>query len=266
MRLWRHGLISRIPFLRSTPKPDTRAHEANVPEQVAAEQIQTIIQYRFNDASLLIQALKHRSYVYEKEQSGVTSYERLEFLGDAVLDLVVSEHLYQLFPKRREGRLTQMRSAMVNKTALAEQARRLNIGAFLLLSEGETRSGGRARGSILSDTYESIIGAMYLDGGIEPARVFLRNTLLTDVDQNGLPYPWHNYKSVLLEFTQSEGKGQPQYRVESELGPDHEKVFTVRVYVAGAPVGSGVGMTKKDAEQNAARDASERLNLIPQEP
>jgi ribonuclease-3 len=261
----RRYVLSRIPF-RWFKRNDLDApSDRNITEQFFAAQVQKRIGYRFSNPALLIQALKHRSYVYAQEQNGVQSNERLEFLGDAVLDLVVSEHLYQAYPKRREGRLTQMRSCMVNRTFLAEQAHRINLGKYLLLSPGEARSGGRQRFSILADAYEAVIGAMYMDGGIEPVRTFLRRTLLVDMHKHEAPYQWRNYKSVLLEYTQSEGKGQPRYRVESEEGPDHEKLFTVEVYIAGTAVGRGSGTSKKDAEQSAARNASERLNLIPQE-
>lgn len=240
-----------------------RATEQQVVEQFFASQIQKKLGYRFRDVSLLILALKHRSYVYAQEQTGVQSNERLEFLGDAVLDLIVSEYLYQSFPERREGGLTQLRSALVNKVTLATKAQQMNLGKHLLLSEGEARAGGRHRGSILSDAYESLVGAIYLDGGIEPARQFIIKTLLDDVAKFDTARQWMNYKSLLLEYTQSEGKGQPRYRVEAEEGPDHRKIFTVEVYIAGTPVGKGTGTSKKDAEQNAARDATERLNLLP---
>lgn len=242
--------------LRVNPAPD---------ELFFAKQFQKKLGYQFSDLSLLVQALKHRSYVYAREQTGVYSNERLEFLGDAVLDLIVGEHVYEIFPKRREGRLTQLRSSMVNGVMLAEQAQKINLGRYLLLSISEDRSGGRHRHSILADAYESTIGAMYLDGGLEPVRLFLQRTLLTDLKGVDTPYQWRNYKSVLLEYTQSQGKGQPRYHIKSEEGPDHEKLFTVEVSIAGITAGKGSGPSKKDAEQNAARDAAEGLNLIPKE-
>lgn len=261
-RQWLERCLSRL--RREAPGfPAGHDNKPEVIEQFYAGQVQKKIGYQFSDPSILITALKHRSYVYENDQSGVYSNERLEFLGDAVLDLIVSEYLFQNYPKKREGRLTQLRSSLVNKITLAEQAEQINIGKYLLLSDGEARSGGRRRGSILADAYESLIGAIYMDGGIEPARRFLQGTLLHNVEKYESPHQWMNYKSVLLEYTQGEGKGQPRYRVESENGPDHNKVFTVEVYIAGTPIGKGVGTSKKDAEQNAARDASERLNLLP---
>lgn len=257
-----------FPLLRPRSFAGIAGHatEQQVVEQFFASQIQKKIGYKFRDVSQLILALKHRSYVYAQDQSGVHSNERLEFLGDAVLDLIVSEYLYQVFPERREGGLTQLRSALVNKVTLAAKAQQMNLGKYLLLSEGEARAGGRHRGSILSDAYESLIGAIFLDGGIEPARRFIMESLLNNVEKFDTPHQWMNYKSVLLEYTQSEGKGQPRYRIEAEEGPDHRKIFTVEVYIAGLPVGKGTGSSKKDAEQSAARDATERLNLLPTMP
>ena len=231
-------------------------------ERENARQVQRYINYRFKNLDYLITALKHRSYVYSREQSGVHSNERLEFLGDAVLDLVVGEFIYQKYPARREGQLTQLRSTLVNRRALARQARTMKLGRYVLLSTSEARSGGRFRHSILSDAYESIIGAIYLDGGLEPVRRFLNRTLLQelsaerpsdDIDHS------RNYKSALLEYTQGEGIGQPEYRVDSAVGPDHEKVFTIEVFVAGNPVSKGTGTSKKNAEQDAARQAVEQL-------
>ena len=230
-------------------------------ERDNAHQVQNYLKYRFRNLDLLITALKHRSYVYSREQSGVESNERLEFLGDAVLDLVVGEYIFSKYPMRREGQLTQLRSTLVNRKALTRQARAMKLGRYVLLSSSEARSGGRFRHSILSDAYESIIGAMYLDGGIEPVSRFLHRTLLQEIEDDRPSEIDHsrNYKSTLLEYTQGEGIGQPEYRVDSAVGPDHEKIFTIEVYVAGNPVSKGKGTSKKNAEQDAARLAVEQL-------
>ncbi len=254
-------LSSRLPFLNAPETGEEHPDDQKVVEQFYARQVQKNIAYQFKDTSYLIHALKHRSYAYAQELTGVHSNERLEFLGDAVLDLVVSERIYIKYPKRREGRLTQLRSLLVNKSSLAQQARSIKLGKYLLLSESEARSGGRHRDSILADGYESIIGAMYLDGGIEPVRVFLDKTLLANIETQNRSDLWRNYKSALLEYTQGAGKGQPKYRIESEIGPDHDKMFTVEVYIAGTFVGRGTGSSKKDAEQDAARDAAGKLQL-----
>lgn len=233
-------------------------------ERESARQIQKYLDYRFKNPDYLITALKHRSYVYSREQSGVHSNERLEFLGDAVLDLVVGEFIFSRYPRRREGQLTQLRSKLVNRQALARQARTMKLGRYVLLSASEARSGGRFRHSILSDAYESIIGAMYLDGGLQPVRRFLDRTLLQDLGEERPADVDHtrNYKSALLEYTQGEGIGQPEYRVDSAVGPDHEKIFTIEVYVSGNPVSKGTGTSKKNAEQDAARQAVELLQSV----
>ena len=230
-------------------------------ERENVRQVQKYLAYRFKNPDYLITALKHRSYVYSREQSGVHSNERLEFLGDAVLDLVVGEFIFNMYPGRREGQLTQLRSTLVNRRALARQARVMKLGRYVLLSSSEARSGGRFRHSILSDAYESIIGAMYLDGGLEPVRRFLHRTLLQDLGEERPSEidDSRNYKSALLEYTQGEGIGQPEYRVDSAVGPDHEKIFTIEVYVSGSPVSKGTGTSKKNAEQDAARRAVEQL-------
>ena len=230
-------------------------------ERENARQVQKCISYRFKNLDYLITALKHRSYVYSREQSGVHSNERLEFLGDAVLDLVVGEFFFNKFPRHREGQLTQLRSTLVNRKALARQARAMKLGRYVLLSTSEARSGGRFRHSILSDAYESIIGAIYLDGGLQPVRRFLHQSLLQELSAERPSEIDHsrNYKSALLEYTQGEGIGQPEYRVDSAVGPDHEKIFTIEVFVAGSPVSKGTGTSKKNAEQDAARQAVEQL-------
>ena len=263
----RHPILQKLRrvaatlFFRLKRGASRNAVNRTAAEGENARQVQKYINYRFKNPDYLITALKHRSYVYSREQSGVYSNERLEFLGDAVLDLVVGEFIYDKYPRCREGQLTQLRSTLVNRKALARQAREMKLGRFVLLSSSEARSGGRFRHSILSDAYESIIGAIYLDGGLQPVRRFLHRTLLqelnderpTDDDDS------RNHKSALLEFTQGEGIGQPEYRIDSAVGPDHEKIFTIEVFVAGNAVSKGTGTSKKNAEQDAARQAVERL-------
>ncbi|MCY3771443.1 MAG: ribonuclease III [Gemmatimonadetes bacterium] len=263
----RHSILQKLgraaAVLFSGLKRGVSGHAANrtAIERENARQVQKYLNYRFKNTDYLITALKHRSYVYSREQSGVHSNERLEFLGDAVLDLVVGEFIFNTYPRRREGQLTQLRSTLVNRKALARQARAMKLGRYVLLSPSEARSGGRFRHSILSDAYESIIGAMYLDGGLQPVRRFLHRTLLQDLGEERPASVDHsrNYKSALLEYTQGEGIGQPEYRVDSAVGPDHEKVFTIEVYVSGNPVSKGTGTSKKNAEQDAARQAVEQL-------
>lgn len=226
------------------------------------ETLQRRIGYRFKNHRLLLTALKHRSYVYAQNEGGMASNERLEFLGDAVLDIVVTEHLYRRFRRKREGALTQIKSLIVSKTVLAEKARDMGLGEFLLLSREEETAGGRRRTSIVGDAYEAITGAIYLDGGLDVAREFLRRHLLNDLDDVLANGEYLNFKSALLEYAQSECGGQPQYILDLEEGPDHRKVFTMEVSIAGRNLGRGTGKSKKQAQQRAAREALRRLGAF----
>lgn len=219
----------------------------------------------FTRKDLLRQALTHRSATSgdANGENNLGSNERLEFLGDSVLGLVVNEHLFHEYPQHREGLLTQMKSLLVSRAVLSVKAREMKVGEFLFLSPGEEESGGRDRSSILADSFEAVVGAIYLDKGMEAARSFVRNRLMADSrrileDRNHI-----NYKSMLQEYVQSEKKIHPQYRVISEDGPDHEKVFTVDVMVGKKALGRGKGKNKKKAQQEAARVALRSLNLLP---
>jgi len=236
---------------------DTRDNSFRKIEKINAARVEKNLKYRFKNFENLVTALKHRSYVYKNEHSGVNSNERMEFLGDAVLDLVVGEFIFNKYPNSREGQLTQLRSSLVNRNALAREAKAMKLGSYLLLSESEEKSGGRARLSILSDAYEAIIGAMYLDGGIKPVRKFLYSNLLQDITNDTFNFNEKpiNYKSKLLEYTQAVRKGQPEYRLESALGPEHNKIFTINLYIDGQALSKGVGSSKKAAEQEAAQAA-----------
>ena len=225
------------------------------------EELQTKLQYKFSDSDLLVQALKHRSYVYAAEESSIASNERLEFLGDAVLDLIVTEYLYQKFPKKREGELTQIKSLLVSKVVLAERSNDFGLGEFLLLSKEETQAGGRKRTSIIGDAFEALLGAIYLDGGLQVAHDFVDRIILVYCDEILSNNTYLNFKSVLLEHTQSEGQGHPRYLVSAEEGPDHRKMFSVEVLIGGTPQGVGQGRSKKEAQQMAAKNALEKLGL-----
>lgn len=215
--------------------------------------------YHFRDANLLIRALKHRSYAYARDEDGVDSNERLEFLGDAVLDLIVTEYLYRTFGKKREGELTQIKSLVVSKSILSRKAEEIGLGDHVFLSDAEELAGGRRRVSILGDAYEAILGALYLDGGLRVVRRFVHRTLLRDLELFIADERYINYKSMLLEWTQREGRGHPSYRVAGEEGPDHRKMFTVEVAIQGKRVGRGQGQSKKKAQQMAAKRALRRL-------
>ncbi|MCH2664647.1 ribonuclease III [bacterium] len=219
------------------------------------------MQYRFADPDLLDLALRHRSHVYANAEEGITSNERLEFLGDAILDLVVTEDLFCRHTDKREGELTQIKSLLVSKAVLAQKARDIGIGNFLHLNHEEDLAGGRGRTSILGDAFEAVLGAIYLDGGVESARVFVTDHLLKNQDEITSDGSYINFKSALLEHTQSVGHGHPRYLVHAEDGPDHRKTFTVEVLVAGDRVGLGRGRSKKEAQQMAAREALEKLGV-----
>jgi len=223
------------------------------------EELQRAIGIWFQDSDRLSQALTHRSYLGENGRSPVDSNERMEFLGDSVLELVVNEFLYRRYTESREGDLTKKRSLLVSRSILAERALYLDLGRFMLLSGAEEESGGRQRESILADGYEALVGAIYLDQGLEPARRFIRDSLLATADSILADLANLNFKSLLQEHVQSHSRSQPRYRVRSETGPDHEKTFLVDVTVRGQTLGSGSGRNKKEAEQSAARDALSRV-------
>jgi ribonuclease-3 len=218
------------------------------------------ISYRFHDTCLLEQAMTHRSYLQEGMER-LISNERLEFLGDAVLGMVVTDELYHRFPEASEGELTRIKSTIVSREQLAKQARKIELGQFLFLGNGEEKSGGRRRPSILADGYEALLGAMYIDGGITEVRQFIRKYLLKDIDSLTRSRFHQNYKSWLLEYCQAEGTSTPDYRLISEKGPDHKKEFVVEVYVNKQRLGKGIGSSKKKAEQEGARTAIENLGL-----
>lgn len=223
-------------------------------------EFQEKINYRFRDAGLLRIALTHRSFAKSGgNDAWLPSNERLEFLGDAVLGLIVSEFLYAKYPDKLEGGLTKFKSLLVNETTLSRTAESLGLGKYILLSEEEDRAGGRSRPSITADALESVIAAMYLDGGLVSAKPFVIRHLLSHVDTIVADKTFRNYKGDLLEYLQAAGAGMPRYEVTDEEGPDHEKTFVVSVYCNSEAIGFGSGMSKKDAEQKAAAQALARL-------
>jgi ribonuclease-3 len=217
--------------------------------------LERLLKYQFKDAALARTAMTHRSYLHANPGRSGESNERMEFLGDSVVGLAVNEFLYNKFPKLREGELTKMKSLLVSRVILSRAATVMGLGQFVLLSEAEDESGGRNRASILADTLEGIIGAVYLDGGLEPARKLTERLLLREVHEILSDANLANYKSMLQEYVQGEFKTHPQYRISSENGPDHQKLFAVEVVVNGRTLGRGHGSNKKEAEQEAARDA-----------
>jgi ribonuclease-3 len=221
------------------------------------QQVQELIGYRFHDESLLKMSLTHRSYSHASDRD-MLSNERLEFLGDSVLDLIIAEQLYRDHPEMNEGELTKTKALMVSESTLAEIGSEIQLNKYLLLALEEERAGGRERASIISDSIESVIAAVFLDGGIEAAREMVLRLIYSCKEDLIADASRRNFKGELLELVQARGEGFPRYEVVSETGPDHEKIFTVNVYVAGEKVGNGSGSTKKEAEQKAAALALEQ--------
>jgi len=220
---------------------------------VAVEELERRLGYSFGDRKLLEQALTHRSWVSEKgvAQAGALSNERLEFLGDAVLGLVVSELLLERHPRLAEGRLSQLKARLVSARHLQERAQQLELGAYLSLGRGEEASGGRSKPNLLADALEALIGAIYLDGGLAGARAFIERHIATGVDLSATGSE-RDFKSRLQEFAQTHGLPAPRYRVVSASGPDHSKVFTVEVAVGEQLSAQAEGGSLKAAGQRAA--------------
>ena len=219
--------------------------------------LEAAIGYRFKNITLLQNALTHSSYANERWHNSLMSNERLEFLGDSILGMVVAEYLYKSFPDRPEGELTRMRADMVCEKTLAAVAARIDLGRHLLLGNGEEQGGGRSRDSILADAVESVIAASFLDGGMEAARSFIEKFILVEVPVTRL----HNadYKTALQELVQQHKNQVLSYTLIGESGPDHDKRFEVEVKLNGKVVGIGSGSSKKRAEQMSARAAMEAL-------
>ena len=219
--------------------------------------LEAAIGYQFKNINLLHNALAHSSYANERWHNSLMSNERLEFLGDSILGMLVAEYLYRTFPDRPEGDLTRMRADMVCEKALAQVARQLGLGQHLLLGKGEEQGGGRSRHSILADAVESVIAACFLDGGMEAAVRFVEKFILVNVPVKKL----HNadYKTALQELVQQKKNQVISYALVGESGPDHDKQFLVELSLNGQVVGTGRGSSKKRAEQEAAREAMEKL-------
>lgn len=225
------------------------------------KKLQDELGYRFKDPALLVRALTHVSYERQKSEG---HNEVLEFLGDAVLDLAVSDLLIQRNPEKSEGVLSKMRAALVNSTVLAEKAANLNLGSLLRIGKGEELSGGRDKPSILAGAFEAVLGAIYRDGGYEPAHRVVERYFGADVTAKKLGQ--HDYKTRLQEISQMLFRAPPAYRVVSETGPDHEKFFVTEITVGGKVLGKGEGRSKKQSEQEAAKQALQALQKGGAEP
>lgn len=223
------------------------------------ETLEKRLGYTFRDPALLRAALYHSSYANEHRGTGIESNERLEFLGDAVLGFVTAEHLYKKHPDLPEGDLTRLRAALVCEESLHEVAQALELGSYLQLGKGEEQGGGRKRPSILADATESVFAAVYLDGGIDSARDLIHRVLLDKEREELVEERRRDYKTELQELVQRRNDQQLRYELVGSSGPDHAKEFTFRVLLNGREVGNGMGRSKKEAEQAAARSALAHL-------
>lgn len=223
-------------------------------------ELETRLDYRFESEALLREALTHSSVLGElrPEEADVT-YERLEFLGDSVLALITSDFLIRNFPEENEGQLTKKKSLLVSKNVLTKKAIEIGIKDHIIMSENALRGGVADQDSVQTAALEAIIGAIYLDGGIVAARMFIEDNILDDIDVIIEHTDHINYKSLLQEWTQSNYRTYPQYRIKSTTGPEHDKSFLVEVRIGGRTIGRGRGKSKKDAEQLAAKEA---LSLV----
>ena len=221
------------------------------------EEFEKIIGYSFKNKSLISEALTHSSYANEHRLNYMSNNERLEFLGDAVLEISISEYLYNRYPDEPEGYLTKMRASIVCEPTLALCSKDIRLGEFLLLGKGEELTGGRERKSITSDAFEAVIGAIYLDGGFANAKEFIDKFILADIKDKQLFY---DSKTILQEIVQAKGDKNLVYKLVGENGPDHNKQFEVNAMLGDEIVGKGIGRTKKAAEQEAAYNAIMTIN------
>ncbi len=221
------------------------------------EQFEKLCGYKFNNIEYLKTALTHSSFANEAKNKA-TCNERLEFLGDSVLSIVVSDYIFKNCPNMPEGDLTKLRASLVCEKSLSTYAQSIKLGSFLMLSRGERHSGGATRASILADAFEALIAAIYLDGGLENARKFVLNFVVPDIE-NPKPKSFKDYKTSLQEIVQKNPEERLEYVLAGESGPDHNKHFVVEVHLNSNVIGKGGGKSKKEAEQQAAREAMELM-------
>jgi ribonuclease-3 len=219
-----------------------------------SDQIEKIINYNFKNKSLLFKAFKHRSFLATTNESYIESNERLEFLGDSILGQATTDFLFHLYPQETEGALSQMKSILVSRNVLSDVCHDLGLGEYLLIDKGEAKTGGKKRVSNLANLYEAVIGAIYLDSGYKPAEKFIYDSLLSKSKDILNKKKHYNYKSMLLEYSQSKGFGSPSYKIVDENGPDHDKFFVIEVSINGEQKSKGEGRSKKIAEQKAAQN------------
>lgn len=245
--------------LRSLFNPPEPRYTSPLLSKAVKQTLEGIIASPIHNETLFATALTHRSAIDFLDKEKFVSNERLEFLGDAVLDLVIAEHVYKLYPDFNEGALTKLRSQLVNAKTLAHFAKQFNLGKVLIVSESAEQNGVRESETALADALEALIGAVYLDSGYDKARTFLETTMLQQTNFAALIDSDQNFKSALLEYAQGERLMLPYYFVISEEGPPHKKVFTVGVRLGDEVLGEGTGKSKKTAEQLAAKEAFTKL-------
>jgi ribonuclease-3 len=238
-----------FPFLRK------KSHN-----NVALEKLQKTLKYHFNNPNLLKHALTHKSFVNPDDKKGLLSNERLEFLGDSILNCLVTEHIFILYPDYSEGQLSKIKSLLVSRKIIGELAKDFELGDCMIMGKSEKKSGGQERLSILSNAFEAVIGAIYLDRGFNEVRKLLRFSLFDKLEHFVSCESNINYKSKILELSQGDGLGVPTYPLIACEGPDHAKKFTVGIEIAGIRLGVGSGYCKKDAQQNAAYRAINKYN------
>ena len=235
-----------------------------VPFGSELEPLERQIGYRFKDRGLLEHALTHRSRVHEDASGGVFDNESMEFLGDSVLGFVIADMLFRQFPHHNEGQKSKLKASIVSAASLARLGEKINLGEFLILGRGEEKTGGRRKLALIADCYEALLAAIYLDGGIEPAKAFIERQfagLIQEARRTGAHATFtEDYKSALQEWLQSHDRGLPAYRLAGEIGPAHRRLFDVEVVVNGVPVARAEGKSKKEAAQAAAKLALDRLS------
>ena len=235
-----------------------------VPFGTELEPLERVIGYRFRDRGLLEHALTHRSRVHEDASGGVFDNESMEFLGDSVLGFVIADMLFRQFPQHNEGQKSKLKASIVSAASLARLGEQINLGEFLILGRGEEKTGGRRKHALIADCYEALIAAIYLDGGIEPARAFVERqfaSIIAEARRSGAAATFTaDYKSALQEWLQSHDRGLPIYRLAAEVGPAHRRRFEVEVLVGGEPLARAEGKSKKEAAQAAAKLALTLLN------
>ena len=242
-------------------EPPMNENPGETPSVPPLRDLEKLLEYSFKDEALLSRALTHRSFVNENEQERLQNNESLEFLGDAVLGFLISSRIFQHYPNLTEGELSKIKAYLVSAANLVRLAEGIHLGDFVRLSRGEEKTGGRKKRAIIVDTFEAIIGAIYLDGGVEAVSNFVGrqvDSFLESLDLGQLTYG--DFKSALQEQLHNLGRPEPVYRVVNEIGPDHKKTFVVQVVIHGEVMAQSTGRTKKEAQQSAARLALEILN------